>query len=102
MEGSNVTSEPAFRNAIVAPAVVCFRILMPKFFMHLRTSSGLLRDEQGQELENLDEAHREATDALRLIVAIDPFCFPDTCYEIESEDGQLRMLVAAREANPEA
>lgn len=75
---------------------------MPRFFMHLRTPSGLLRDERGQELDSIDEAHREATDAMRLVVAIDPSSFPDTCYEIESEDGQLRMLVAAREANPEA
>lgn len=70
---------------------------MPRFFMHLLTPSGLIRDERGRELGDFDEARRKATDALRHIVAADPSVVRGTFYEIESEDLQLRLLVAASE-----
>ena len=76
---------------------------MPRFFLHLRNSSGIVRDEDGRELENLDAAHQEAVDALQVLLAADPDNFdPSSRFLIETQDQRTKLIVAVSEALPNA
>jgi hypothetical protein len=42
---------------------------MPRFHLHIRNQDGLVRDEEGLDLPNLNAAREEARQAIREIVA---------------------------------
>lgn len=42
---------------------------MPRFFFHIHDASGIIKDDNGSEFENLSEAHREAIKLARCAVA---------------------------------
>jgi hypothetical protein len=42
---------------------------MPRFYFHIRDKSGLIRDERGGEFDSLSEAHREAIELAKSMVA---------------------------------
>ena len=43
---------------------------MPRFFFHIRQRDGVLPDERGSELPDLEAARREAAISLRHLVAV--------------------------------
>lgn len=42
---------------------------MPRYYLHVHNSIGVTRDEEGQELANLDEAETIAIEGVRSILA---------------------------------
>lgn len=73
---------------------------MQRFYFHLQRPSTVALDEQGQELSSLDAVHQEAIDALQILCAADPEQAAEVHFAMESQDGNLRMVVAAPEALP--
>ena len=74
---------------------------MPKYFFHIRAGGVLEEDPEGAEFPTLDEAHQEALEAAREIIAEKVLANEVTdaqSFEIVAEDGALLREVPFRSA----
>lgn len=75
--------------------------VMPRFYFHVCNGTGLVEDEDGQELADLEAARREAIRAARCIMASDVqrgMLDLSSFIEIEDSDHQLVHTLAFDEA----
>lgn len=67
---------------------------MPLYYLHLRNSTGLVRDEEGHDLRDLDAARRAAVASIRSIIADEALQGRiDLRGEVEIADGADAVLL---------
>jgi hypothetical protein len=64
---------------------------MPRYYFHVKNSTGTLTDDEGMDLENLDEVRKEATLAAREILSelvLQGKEMDDRAFIVEDETGE--------------